>query len=136
VPEIFFNIVNIIRNIIFLSLLFVLEACAPVVNSDYYYNEIVIRNNASGPVVDVTIKAEKTHLTFSCSFIPARSMCSNKFRDRKYYGSPIQITWRFRESMRTGRFKLKIPEDLDVDIPLRGILEVNNGGNINPYFEQ
>lgn len=114
-----------------------ITACASVVNNDYYYNEIVLRNNTNEAVHDVTIKAEKTHATFSCSYIPPHAMCSNEFPKRKYLGSPIQITWTFHKAKRTtDHFILRIPNGLSVNIPLRGVLEVNEGGVINPYFEQ
>jgi hypothetical protein len=117
--------------------MFALSACASVVNTDYYYNEIVLRNNTNAAVHDVIIKAEKTHVTFSCSYIPPRAMCSNKFPKRKYLGSPVQITWIFNKRKRTtDHFILKIPNGLSVNIPLRGVLEVNEGGMIDPYLEQ
>lgn len=120
-----------------LTYLFVLSGCATVNKQAFYYNEIVIRNNTNRNVSNVSIIAEKANAVFSCNIIPPGTACSNKFRKRKYLGNPIKISWSYHNAKRkTERFALKLPQGLDAAFPLRGVLEVNNGGMIKPYFEQ
>lgn len=115
----------------------VLTSCLTVLTPDYYYNEIVLRNETNRDVTDVTIKVKNTGGVFSCSVIPARAKCSNKIRKRKYQGNPITIKWRFAGQNHTeDQVQLTVPENFSPEIPLRGVLVIENDGKIKTYFEQ
>lgn len=114
-----------------------LTACQSLVKNDYYFNGIVVRNNTDESLFKVKIKVEETQAIFSCGNIPPRAMCSNEFPKRKYLGHPVQITLTDHNAKRTtDTFILKVPKRFDAAIPLMGVLEVNKGGMIKPYFEQ
>lgn len=125
-----------VKQLLVVCLVFSISACAASPANDYYYNEIMIRNNFSEKVTNVTISVEKTYAVFSCSYIPPGSECSNKFRKRKYLGNPIQNTWAYHDRKKaTDEFFLKLPPGLRAISLFRGILEVIKGGMINPYID-
>lgn len=116
--------------------LFMLTACSTIIKQDYYYNEIVLRNNLPRAVTDVKIKVEKTQAVFSCGYILSGTACSTKFPKRKYLGNEIHVTWTYNNYKQTPeKFVLKVPKGMDTINPLRGILEVTRTGIINTYFE-
>jgi hypothetical protein len=113
-----------------------ISACASVRNSDYYYNEILIRNNSVNTVTDVEILVRNIGAKFSCSNIPPRGVCSNKFPKRKLLGNPVTIKWLFYGSSRsTDQFFVKPPRSASKMIPLRGVLEFVDNGSIRAYLE-
>ena len=113
-----------------------LTACSTIIKQDYYYNEIVLRNNLPRAVTDVKVKVEKTQAIFSCGYILPGTTCSTKFPKRKYLGNQIHVTWSYDDYKQTpGKFVLKMPKGLDTTTPLRGVLEVSRNGIINTYFE-
>jgi len=96
-----------------------------------------MKNMTSSNVSDVRITVKNTQSVFSCSFIPARAECSNKFRKRKFLGNPVDINWVYRgNKQKVTRLSLKLSKSLKHDLPIRGILEFKNDGTINPYLEQ
>ncbi len=126
-----------LNKILLPGFILILYSCATGPDTVYQYNEIVIRNNSDSSLQDVKIRVDNTNTVFSCSNIPAAASCSNRFRQREYLGNPVQISWTHQKKERTsGKFRLKVPNYLDPDIPLRGVLEVNKQGIIKTYFEQ
>ena len=124
-------------RIIWLLCVVSLTACESIIKDDYYFNGIVVRNNTDESLFEVKIKVDETRAVFSCGNIPPRAMCSNGFPRRKYLGHPIQVTLTDYNAKRTtDTFILKVPQGFDTAMPLMGVLEVNKGGIINPYFEQ
>lgn len=113
-----------------------LTACSAIIKQDYYYNEIVLRNNLPRAVTDVKIKVEKTQAIFICGYILPGTACSTKFPKRKYLGNQVRVTWTYNNNKQISeKFVLKIPKGMDTINPLRGILEVTRNGIINTYFE-
>ena len=47
-----------------------LISCVSIMQQDYYYNEIILKNKSSDIIRDVLIKVEKTGGIFKCSIIP------------------------------------------------------------------
>lgn len=116
--------------------IFALSACAVINKPDYYYNEVVLRNNSLNSVTSVRIKVDKTQAVFSCSIILPNTACTNKFPKRKYLGNQIQITWTYLNTTKTTeKFNLKLPKEFDESIPLRGILEVTQDGMVIAFLE-
>lgn len=115
----------------------IMSACTSPPVPDYYYNEIVVRNNTSTPVSGVSIRVPNTNAVFSCSHIAPNGECSNKFRKRKYLGNPITISWTYLSNRKTkSEFVLNLPADLHTDRPFRGVLEITKDGMIKHYIEQ
>jgi hypothetical protein len=114
-----------------------LSSCATSYNSDYFYNEILIINNAGILVQDVTISAGETGRMFSCGNIAPRGICSDKFPQRRYMKNPIRIAWVFGNTTgQTEAFVLEVPATFTTAFPLRGVLEIDPQGSISAYFQQ
>ena len=114
-----------------------LSACATGYNPTYHYNEILVVNNSKQLIQDVTISASETGRQFSCGNIAPLGICSDKFPNRRYEQSPVQITWVFGSSARqTREFVLEVPATMSIELPLRGVLAISPNGNISAYFEQ
>jgi hypothetical protein len=104
---------------------------------DFYYNEIVIQNKSSDIIRDVTIKVEKTGRIFRCSIIAPYGNCSNSFKKKKYHGNLAIVTWTNRnKKILTEEVQLSIPENFNHDKLIKGVLEINRNGEINPYLMQ
>ena len=123
--------------VILLTFAFVLSSCASINNNVYYYDEITIRNNGYQNVRNVKIKVEKTGLVFLCSFIPAKGECSNKFKKRPYLGNPVTLHWQFNGGVKSSTtVQLTLPNNAQAKKALKGMLDIDNQGRVNPYMYQ
>ncbi len=88
-------------------------------------------------VQDVTITATGSNRIFSCGNIAPRGICSNRMPRRTYKRNPVKVDWVFGNVARqTSEFILEVPATMEIGLPLRGVLEINEQGNISAYFEQ
>lgn len=126
------------KLIILINITVTLSGCTSLrMQDDYLINEVVIRNNASYNIHDVAIKVKDTQGVFGCSYIPAKSECSNKFPASKYLGNPIIVTWTHKNDVSTtDRFVVAVPEGMDRKIPLRGVVIVEGKNQIRTYLDQ
>ena len=114
-----------------------LSSCASMEQEVYYFDEITIRNKSLGNVTDVKIKVEKTGMVFSCSFIPSKGECSNKFRKRQYLGNPVTLSWVFNNGRKLTRtVQSTLPKDAKATKMLKGMMEIDGHGRVNPYLYQ
>ncbi|MCP4331545.1 MAG: hypothetical protein GY785_02725 [Gammaproteobacteria bacterium] len=103
----------------------------------FSYNEVVIINQMSSPVQNVTIQASESGRVFSCGNIAHQGICSNKFPAQPYYGNPIQVSWVVANGRRYDRtIELLLPESFTPEIPLRGVLEIGAQGAMSARLEQ
>lgn len=117
----------------------VLCSCATIEPNTpiYYYDEIVVRNLLSNKLENVEIRVANSHGIFICSYIPAKAECSNKFRKRKYTGNPVSVRWIFQQQNRAAEeFVLQVPTHFDTQTNMRGILEINEYGQVRAYLHQ
>lgn len=127
------------RLLVFTSIIsaLLLSSCANIITPEYYYNEIIIHNKTKLAVSNATIRVEKTHAVFQCSYIPSGSQCSNKFPKRKFLGNPIQVSWTFNNRTKiSDSFVLQIPAGFDPAIPMQGILNVTSPEEIEASLRQ
>ena len=116
---------------------FLLVSCASVDKNKYYYDEITMRNKSQYNVTDVKIRVEKTGMVFSCSFIPPKAECSNKFQKQHYLGNPVTLSWVFNNGRTiTTTVQPKLPKDALTTKMLKGLLEIDGNGRVNPYLYQ
>jgi hypothetical protein len=113
-----------------------LSSCASL-GPTYNYNEVVVLNQSRVAVRDVLISATESGRMFSCGNIAPRGICSNKFPPQLYRGNPIQITWMVgSEQRRSISVELELPESLNPELPLRGVLVIDGQGAIDAYLQQ
>ena len=113
-----------------------LSACATVKTPQYFYNEILIINKSRELIQNVKISVNETGRGFSCGNIAPLGICSNKIPSRQYMKNPIRIAWVFGSAARqTNEFVLEVPATMDIDLPLRGVLEISPQGSLSAYFE-
>ena len=114
-----------------------LASCASAEQKMYYFDEITIRNNSFKNVTDVKIRVEKTGMVFSCSFIPPKGECSNKFRKRQYLGNPVTLSWVFNNGISlTKTVRSTLPKNALTTKMLKGMMEIDGHGRIIPYLYQ
>ncbi len=114
-----------------------LSSCATSLQPQYFYNEIVIANDSRQLIQDVTIQVAGSNRMFSCGNIAPRGSCSNKMPARPYQKKPIRISWAFGAITRqTSEFVLEVPDSMNSDIPLRGVLRISPRGDMSAFFEQ
>ena len=114
-----------------------LSACATVNTPQYFYNEVLIINKSRHLIQDVKISVSETGRGFSCGNIAPLGICSNKIPSRPYMKNPIQISWMFgNTALQTNEFVLEVPAMMDIDLPLRGVLEISPQGSLSARFEQ
>ena len=56
----------------------------------------------------------------SCGTINPQSFCATTFPETDYSGNPVEITWSQGGQIHsTGDFELQIPDDIDINLPVR-----------------
>ncbi|MFV2061709.1 MAG: hypothetical protein ACC653_13575, partial [Gammaproteobacteria bacterium] len=112
-----------------LLILIFLLSCSTIKKQDYYYNEIVIRNNTRLTLKKVVIKVPKTQRVFSCSNIAPQGTCTNGFKKTRYQRNPINFSWIYQDEKKNrNNIIIEIPENMNHEIPLRGVLEIKSNG--------
>lgn len=113
------------------------SACATSYNPSYSYNEVLIINNSKELIEDVTISSSETGRSFSCGNIAPLGICSDKFPQRRYQQTPIQVSWIFGGNARQSEeFVIEVPATMSTGRPLRGVLEISPEGELAARFEQ
>lgn len=125
------------KSVITIVIVLLGSACATSYQASYSYNEILVVNNSSELVQDVTIEVVDTGRMFSCGNIAPRGICSNRFGKRRYERNPIQISWSIGDaSSKTESFVVEVPATFYPGIALRGVLKIAPDGSVSAYFEQ
>ena len=115
----------------------VLGACATTPGSGFRYNEVVIVNRSYAPVTDVTVTATDSGRLFACGNIAPRGICSNRFTPRDYHVSPIEVTWSVGNGRRRSEtLEIEVPRDFVAQLPMRGVLVIDNSGRIEAFLQQ
>ena len=129
---------SVLMKILSLALLPVfLIACATAEKPRYQYNEIRVENNSRQVLRDFRIIVPTTGAEFGCGNIAPLGLCSNRFGSRPYQQNPIVIEWSYGERKRqTNEFVVPVPANYTLGIPIQGVVEVNQGGELQVYFLQ
>ena len=124
------------RNILTLGLgIFVLAACATDFRAIHLYNEIMVVNESSSMIQDLTVRVSDTGRKFNCANIAPKGFCSNRFKPRRYEYQPIEIEWTFDgRTRKTESFVVDVSPNLPMGRILRGVIKVRPGGEISAGF--
>ena len=120
-----------------LALCLLSTACATSKQSRYFINEILIKNNGSESVRDVTIRNLRNGLMFSCGNVSPSGICSNRFARRDYAENPVEISRNYgNRPRRTEQFVVPVPREFDPGTALTGVLAILLDGRIRAYLDQ
>lgn len=79
---------------------------------------LVIENRGSAWISAARVLTPATGRFVSCGNIAPGSMCSTRFPEASYAGSPVEVTWsQMGEIHSTGQFVMDVPQDMDADRP-------------------
>ena len=112
-----------LRSCLFLILIILLGACAPVRQTkpetiSIEIDGVVIRNQLTFPVTDVQLLVLSSGNFVGCGNIMSRSACSTTFPLRDYSASKVLVTWKeYGKEHSTGEFVIKIPDEIDRSKP-------------------
>ena len=114
-----------------------LASCASGYKPAYYYNEILIVNNSTESIRDVSISVADTGGRFGCANIAPLGICANRFPRRSYEYRPIRIDWVYAgEPRRTDSFVVDVPQTFYTGLVLRAVIDISPEGAVSAYFQQ
>ena len=127
----------ILRCLASAGVAWLLVGCVGTQTRGYLYNEVVIVNQTHSALTDVTVAATDTGRLFSCGNVAPRGICSNQFAPRDYSGNPIEVTWSIAGGNRRSEIiEVEIPQNIVAQVPMRGVLVINNRGDVEAYLQQ
>ena len=93
-------------------------ATVPGNGSPILIDGLKIDNQTRMHVSAVRVLIPATGGFVSCGNIAHKSMCSTGFPETSYSGNPVEITWsQAGQIYSTGQFELRLPDDLEPDMP-------------------
>lgn len=115
----------------------VLLGCASSGPDRYLYNEIRVVNDSTQILRNLSIRVPGTGAEFSCGNIAPLGLCANRFGPRTYQHNPILIEWSYGDGQRrTSEFIVPVPANFATGVPLQGVVEVSETGEMRVYFLQ
>ncbi len=125
------------KKAIHVCVVLAVTACASRTQPEYSINEVLLVNNSSQLLREVTVIVPATRRSFGCGSVAPRGVCGNKIPSRRYEANPIQVEWTFgNRSRSTDEFVIPVPTAFSTGFPLRAVLAVSPDGAIEAYFEQ
>lgn len=92
-------------------------------------NRVVIINEQSTSIQDVTIWVEKIRGKFYCGVIPAGAQCANTFPTRPYEENDVTLSWQDGQQQRkTVPFSIEVTSPTDT--PMTAVLKVTRQGEL------
>jgi len=112
-------------------------ACATGYNPTYRFNEIQVVNLSGSTIEDVGVRVIDSEKALSCSEVAKNAICDDRFGMRRFPQQGIELSWTHPDGNRKSEVLTpKIPITLQPSTPLRIVMEVNEDGSVNPFFEQ
>ena len=112
-------------------------ACATSYNPTYYFNEIQVVNLSGATISDVNVRFNGSPRTLSCDEVLKNALCHDGFGRRQYPQQEIELSWTHGDgSQKSQQLNPGIPTYYLPTFALRVMLEINEDGSVNPFFEQ
>ena len=114
-----------------------ITACVTGYNPNYRFNEIQVVNLSGSTIEDVSVRVIASEKAISCDKVAKNAICEDRFGMRRFPQQGIELSWTHPNGNRKSEvLTLKMPVTLQPATPLRIIMEVNEDGSVNPFFEQ
>ena len=125
------------KKLIILLSSIALAACVTGYNPSYRFNEIQVVNLSGSTIEDVSVRVIASEKAISCDKVAKNAICEDRFGMRRFPQQGIELSWTHPDGNRKSEvLTLKMPVKLQPATPLRIIMEVNEDGSVNPFFEQ
>jgi len=114
-----------------------IAACVTGYDPSYRFNEIQVLNLSGSTIEDVNVRVIDSEKALSCDKVAKNAICDDRFGTRRFPQQGIELSWTHPDGNRKSEVLTpKIPITLQPVIPLRIVMEVNEDGSVNPFFEQ
>jgi len=125
------------RKLIILLSSIATVACATGYNPTYRFNEIQVVNLSGSTIEDVGVRVIDSEKALNCDEVAKNAICDDRFGMRRFPQQGIELSWTHPDGNRKSEVLTpKIPITLQPATPLRIVMEVNEDGSVNPFFEQ
>ena len=112
-------------------------ACATGYNPTYRFNQIQVVNLSGSTIEDVGVRVIDSEKALSCDEVAKNAVCEERFGARRFPQQGIELSWTHPDGNRKSELLApKVPITLYASTPLRIVMEVNEDGSVNPFFEQ
>ena len=125
------------KKIVILLSSLTIAACATSYNPTYRYNQIQVVNLSGSTIEEVGVRVLDSEKALSCDEVAMNAVCEDRFGTRPFPQQGIELSWahpgddRKREVLAP-----EIPATFYSAIPLRVVMEVNEDGSVDAFFEQ
>lgn len=125
------------KKLIILLSSIVTVACITGYNPTYRFNQIQVVNLSDSTIEDVSVRVVDSEKALSCDEVAKNAVCEDRFGTRRFPQQGIELSWTHPDGNRKSEVLTpKIPITLHSSHPLRIVMEVNEDGSVNPFFEQ
>lgn len=112
-------------------------ACVTGYNPTYRFNQIQVVNLAGSTIEDVGVRVVDSEKALSCDKVAKNAICDDRFGPRLFPQQAIELSWTHPDGNRKSEaLTPQVPITFNSAIPLRIVMEINEDGSVNPFFEQ
>lgn len=112
-------------------------ACVTGYIPTYRFNQIQVVNLSGSTIEDVGVRVVDSEKALSCDEVAKNAICDDRFGTRRFPQQGIELSWTHSDGNRKSEVLTpKIPITFYSAVPLRIVMEVNEDGSVNPFFEQ
>lgn len=124
------------KLIVLLPALFA-AGCVSGYDPTYFFNEIQVVNLTGATIEDVSVLVANSAKTLNCDEVAKNALCNERFGKRRYPQQGIELSWVHADGSRMSeRVNPPIPLTFSPAFALRVMLEIDQNGALNSYFEQ
>lgn len=114
-----------------------ISACATGYNPTYRFNQIQVVNLSGSTIEDLDVRVIDSEKALSCNEVAMNAVCEDRFGTRPFPQQGIELGWTHPGDERKREVLTpKIPVTFYSTTPLRIVMEVNEDGSVNSFFEQ
>ena len=123
--------------LILLASLFAAGCATGGYSPSYRFNELQVHNLSGSKIEDVSVRVVGSEKSIQCEQVAFNATCHERFNNRPYPKQGIELSWIHEDgNRRTEMFNPDVPAVFYSAFPLRIVMEVDENGEVNPFYEQ
>ena len=125
------------KKLIMLLFSFANLACVTGYYPTYRFNQIQVVNLSGSTIKDVGVRVVDSEKTLICEEVAKNAICNDRFGTRRFPQQGIELSWTHPDGKRKSEVLApSVPVTFYSASPLRIVMEVNEDGSVNAFFDQ
>lgn len=125
------------KKLIILFAAGLISGCVTGHHPSHYFNEVQVVNLAGESIQDISLRVLASPKVLNCAAVAKFAMCYDHFGRWRYPQQGLELSWTHPDgSRKTDTLNPRIPAYYSSTFPLRIVMEVQEDGSVNAFYEQ